>query len=123
MPIVVGYFGVIASMKALSRRQKGRQLMRHTELRELIIEHIKDGWTPKQIAGRLIYEKAPVCVCQETIHRFFYSPERMKEDFWWYLPEHCCKHRQCKGRASKINPDLEIANRFEIIADRRQFGH
>lgn len=34
-PKVVGYFGVVASMKALSRRQKDRKLMRHTELREL----------------------------------------------------------------------------------------
>ena len=43
-------------MKALSRRQKVRKLMRHPELRELIIERIKDGWTPEQIAGRLSYE-------------------------------------------------------------------
>jgi IS30 family transposase len=63
MPKVVGYFGVVASIKALSRRQKDRKLMRHSELRELIIERIKDGWTPEQIAGRLIYENAPIRVC------------------------------------------------------------
>jgi IS30 family transposase len=34
---VVGYFGVVASMRALSRRQKDCKLMRHSELRELII--------------------------------------------------------------------------------------
>ncbi len=53
MPKVVGYFGVVASMKALSRRQKDRKLIRHPALRELIIERIKDGWTPEQIADRL----------------------------------------------------------------------
>jgi IS30 family transposase len=63
MPKVVGYFGVVASMKALSHRQKYRKLMRHPELRELIIERIKEGWSPEQIAGRLIYENAPVRVC------------------------------------------------------------
>ena len=57
-PKVVGYFGVVASLKALSRRQKDRKLMRFPALRELIIERIKDGWTPEQIAGRRIYEKA-----------------------------------------------------------------
>lgn len=126
MPDVVGYFGVVASMKALARRQKDRKLMRHPELRELIIERIKDGWTPEQIAGRLIYEKAPVRVCQETIYRFVYSPEGMKEDLWWYLPEHRRKRRPRKGRTPKkpkIHPDLGIANRPEIIADRVQFGH
>ena len=126
MPKVVGYFGVVASMKALSRRQKDRKLMRHPELRELIIERIKDGWTPEQITGRLIYEKAPVRVCQEAIYRFVYSPEGMKEDLWWYLPEHRRKRRPRKGRAPKnpkIHPDLRISNRPEIIGDRVQFGH
>lgn len=126
MPKVVGYFGVVASMKALSRRQKDRKLTRHTKLRELIIERIKDGWTPEQIAGRLIYEKAPVRVCQETIYRFVYSPEGMKEDLWWYLPEHRRKRRPRKGRMPKkpkIHPDLGISNRPEIIGDRIQFGH
>jgi IS30 family transposase len=89
-------FGVVASIKALSRRQKDRKLMRHLELRELVIERIKDGWTPEQIAGRLIYENAPVRVCQETIYRFVYSAEGMKENLWWYLPEH-----RRKGRAPK----------------------
>ena len=90
------------------------------------MERIKDGWTPEQIAGRLIYEKAPVRVCQETIYRFVFSPEGMKEDLWWYLPEHRRKRRARKGRAPKkpkIHPDLGISNRPEIIADRVEFGH
>ena len=101
MPKVVGYFGVVASMKALSRRQKDRKLMHHPELRELVIERIKDGWTPERIAGRLIYENAPIRICQETIYRFVYSAEGMKEDLWWYLPEHRRKRRPRKGRAPK----------------------
>lgn len=101
MPKVVGCFGVVASMKALSRRQKDRKLMRHSELRELIIERIKDGWTPEQIAGRLIYENAPIRVYQETIYRFVCSAEGMKEDLWWYLPEHRRKRRPRKGQAPR----------------------
>lgn len=126
MPKVVGYFGVVASMKALSRRQKDRKLIRYPALRALIIERIKDGWTPEQIAGRLRYENAPVRVCQETIYRFVYSKEGMKEDLWWYLPEHRRKRRPRKGRTPKkpkINPELGIANRPVIIGDRVQFGH
>lgn len=37
MPKVVGYFGVGTSMKAFAHRLKDRKLMRHTQLRELII--------------------------------------------------------------------------------------
>ena len=73
MPKVVGYFCVVASMKALSRRQKDRKLMRHPGVRELIIERIKDGWGPEQIAGRLIYEKAPVRVCHALPDRVLRS--------------------------------------------------
>lgn len=100
--------------------------MRHQALRELIIERIKDGWTPEQIAGRSIYEKTPVWVCQETIYRLVYSPEGMKEDFWWHLPEHRRKRRPRKGRIPKkpkTHPDLGVTNRPEIIGDRIQLGH
>ncbi len=79
--------------------------MRYSELRDLIIERIKDGWTPEQIAGRLRYENAPVRVCQETICRFVYSAEGMKEDLWWYLPEHRRKRRPAKDACRKTqNP-------------------
>ena len=50
----------------------------------------------------------------------------MKEDLWWSLPEHRRKRRHRKARTPKkpeIHPDLGIANRPEIIADRVQFGH
>lgn len=126
MPNVVGYFGAVASMMALSRRQKDRKLLRHPELQALVIERIKDGWTPEQIAGRLIYKSAPVRVCEEAIYRFVYSPEGTKEHLWWYLPEHCRKRRPRKGRAPKkpkINLELGIEKRPEIIGKRVQFGH
>lgn len=42
MSEVEGYFGGIASIKAFSRRQKDHKLMWHTELRELIIERMKE---------------------------------------------------------------------------------
>ena len=50
----------------------------------------------------------------------------MQEDLWWYLPAHRRKRRTRKGRRPKkpkIRPDLGIANRPEIIANRVQFGH
>lgn len=84
-------------MKALSRRQKDRKLMRYPALRGLVIERIKDGWTSEKIAGRLRYDNAPVRVCQETIYRFVYSKEGMKEDLWWYLPEHRRKRASAQG--------------------------
>ena len=41
LPKVVGYWGVVALMKALSRRHKDRKLMRRSELRDVIVDRIK----------------------------------------------------------------------------------
>ena len=57
MPKVVGYFGVVASMKALSRRQKDRKLMRHPELLESITERIKDGFDPAVQFHKVLVQK------------------------------------------------------------------
>ena len=126
LPDVVGYFGVVASMKALARRQKDRKLMRHPELRELIIERIKDGWTPEQIGNRMIYEGAELRVCQETIYRYIYSKEGMAQELWWYLPNHRKYRRPRRARkrqAPKFDRDVSILFRPDDVAHRRQFGH
>ena len=57
MPKVVGYFGIVASMKALSRRQKDRKLMRHPELLESITERIKDGFDPAVQFHKVLVQK------------------------------------------------------------------
>jgi IS30 family transposase len=47
----------------------------------------------------------------------------MKENLWWYLPEHRQKPRPRKGHAQKkIHPDLGIANHPKIIEKRTHFG-
>lgn len=126
MPKVVGYFGVVAQMKAASRRARERKLMRHRDLRERIVERIKAGWTPEQIAGRLRFEKTPVRVCQETIYRYIYSKEGMNEDLWWHLPEQRRKRRPRRARKKakpKFNPEISIVCRPDAVAHRKQFGN
>jgi IS30 family transposase len=60
-------------------------LVRHPELRASIIEPIKDGWSPEQIAGRLAYERSSVRVCHETIYRFAYSSDG--QGAYWNAPD------------------------------------
>ncbi len=62
--------------------------IRHPGLCRRVVERIKDGWTPEQIAWRMIYENACPRVCQETIYRYIYAKEGMREELWWYLPTH-----------------------------------
>ena len=126
MPKVVGYFAMAAQLRTSDRRARQRKLIRHPQLRDQVIERIKDGWTPEQIAGRMRMERAPLRVCQETIYRYIYAKEGMREELWWYLPTHRkARHprRARKRRAPKFHRDVSILFRPEAVAQRSQFGH
>lgn len=69
LPDIVGYFAVAAHQECATRRSRKRKLIKHSDLRHLVTDRIKDGWTPEQIAGRMRYEGASHRVCQETIYR------------------------------------------------------
>ena len=46
-----GYYCTIADQKCRERRSKQRKLIRYDQLRQSVIQHISDGWSPQQIAG------------------------------------------------------------------------
>ena len=126
LPKCNGYYGAAAQLMAADRRARQRKLIRHTGLRKRVIERIKDGWTPEQIAYRMIHEKAPLRVCQETIYRYIYSKDGMRDELWWYLPTHRkARHprRARKRLPPKFHRDVSILFRPDDVAHRRQFGH
>jgi len=126
MPKVVGYFGVTANMMTCERRTKQRKLYRYPALCETIIERVKHGWTPEQIANRMIFENVVPRVCQETIYRYIYSKEGIKQELWWYLPNHRksrLPRRARKKLPSKFHRDVSILFRPDAVARRTQFGH
>lgn len=49
---LTGYYGLVADTKSKDRRYNLRKLMRRPLLREAIIELIRHGWSPEQIADR-----------------------------------------------------------------------
>lgn len=57
MPDLTAYFCVAANSKAKERRRY-RKLMRFPRLRSVIVERIKHGRSPEQIAGRLHLREA-----------------------------------------------------------------
>ncbi len=63
MPKCDGYYGAAAQLMAAERRARQRKLIKHPELRKLVIERIKNGWTPEQIRNRMIHERAPLRDC------------------------------------------------------------
>ena len=63
---------------------------------------------------------------QETIYRYIYAKEGLREELWWYLPSHRKARRPRrarKRRAPKFHRDVSILFRPEAVAQRSQFGH
>lgn len=125
---LAGYYGPIADTKSKDRRGNRRKLVRLPQLREAIIERIRHGWSPEQVAGRLKLEggRHGMTVCHETIYRFAYSKDGQAIKLWHHLPERRARRRPRHARrrhGRRFSPHLSILHRPDIVRERQQFGH
>jgi IS30 family transposase len=125
----VGYKPSYAQEQTRARRWKGSRLERDAELRSFVLERLKQGWSPEQIAGRLKQQKAAVTISHESIYRFVYAQLRRTNDGAWrnYLPRRKGK-RGWLGQRKRSADDLikgrvSIAFRPQAVDARRTFGH
>jgi transposase, IS30 family len=125
----VGYKPSYAHQQASARRWKGSRLERNAELRTLVLESLKLGWSPEQIAGSLKCQQAATTISHESIYRFIYAQIRRTNDGSWrhYLPR--AKHKRGRrahprrSSASGIKGRVSIAARPAEITLRQTFGH
>ena len=126
MPKCDGYYGAAAQLVAAGRRARQRKLIKYPGLTKRVVERLKNGWTPEQIGNRMIHDRVPIRVCQETIYRYVYSKEGQEKELWWYLPRHRknrIPRRARKRQKPKFDRDVSILFRPDDVAHRRQFGH
>lgn len=127
--VQVGYKPTYAQEQAAARRWKGSRLERNAELRELVFDRLKRGWSPEQIAGWLARSKAATRISYESIYRFIYDQIRRTNDGSWrhYLPRAKGKRgrrpRASRSSASLIKGRVSIALRPPEVALRGTFGH
>lgn len=125
LPCLDGYYGVNAQRYACARRSRRRKLIRLPRLRDAVIDRLKEGWSPEQIAGRLLFEGHSVRVSHETIYAYVYSREGQSEALARYLPD---RRKQRKPRYARrprglvFPPDRAIRNRPDDVNDRASFG-
>ena len=113
--------------KAQRRRRESyrKPRLKSKELQAEVIRRLKDGHSPEQIAGRLVYEGAAETVCHESIYQFIYKE---RPDLRQYL---CRRHGQRKRfrqskktkRAAPLRGRISIAERPAHIETREQAGH
>jgi IS30 family transposase len=127
--VQLGYKPTYAQEQAAARRWKGSRLERNAELRELVLDRLKGGWSPEQIAGWLARSKAATRISHESIYRFIYDQIRRTNDGSWrhYLPRAKGKRgrrrRTSRSSVSLIKGRVSIALRPPEVERRGSFGH
>lgn len=127
VPQAEGYWPVSAQMLADRRRRRRCKLLRHPALQVAVVERLKEGCSPEQIAGRLKLEPGRRHgLCHETIYRFVCSKEGRIQELARTLPEQrrACRPRRGRKPRSLVFPEAcMIRHRPEPVNSRAEFGH
>jgi IS30 family transposase len=96
-----GYEAIGAVSAARGRRRRGLvQLREGSVLREIVITHIRKGWSPQQISGTLAGMSEPVSsVSHATIYQMIYLLPR--GEICRKKTVSCVKARSCAAPACK----------------------
>jgi IS30 family transposase len=121
-----------AHCKALKRREnayKAKHPLKSKKVFGYVIDHLRSGWSPEQIAGRLkvIHPNDTTRhICHETIYRFIYHAEQKDKLYWEYLRRKQTKRRKRSGRKAqrvRIPDRVGIDKRPSEVDQRRVPGH
>jgi len=125
----VGYRPGYAQEQAWARRWSGSRLERDERLRITVLDRLRAGWSPEQVAGRLALEAGHTVISHESIYRFIYAQIRRTNEGAWrlYLPRAKAKRGyRPKGGGSSLKLIRErrsIDQRPSAADDRQTPGH
>ena len=116
-----------ADRRATRSHQPNR--MTHHPLVDWTITHLRRGWTPEEISGRLTIEfpdDKRMRVSAETLYSWIYSPAQQHRGLFQYLARGQKKRRRKQGRSvrsERIKYRVSIHERPEEVNSREEFGH
>lgn len=125
----VGYRPSYAQQQTRARRWSGSRLERDDALRDEVLDHLRLGWSPEQIAGRLARAAGRAIISYESIYRFIYAQLRRTNDGAWrhYLPRAKAKRGwrgKRGGSSAKLMPHRRpIGERPGEVGTRQTTGH
>jgi IS30 family transposase len=121
-----------AQAKTERRRKRAwaaKRPLKNRKIYAYVLEKLRDGWSPEQIAGRLRRqhpEDKSWWICHETIYRFIYHPKNKDKCWWEYLRRKQKRRRERKGRKARrarIPDRVSIHERPKVVDKRKQVGH
>jgi len=125
----VGYKAGYAQEQAKARRWTGSRLEREPGLRQAVLDRLKQGWSPEQVAGRLARDAGRKVISYESIYRFIYAQIARHKDYAWrrYLPRaksrRGCRGRKGGGSVGFIEGRIPLSERPPDAASRKTPGH
>ncbi len=90
----------LAHLRALEyRSHRGRKdRLKSNAIRSYVVSHLKEGWSPEQVSGRMKKEKIG-SVSHEAIYQFIYA--QVHRNGWGELRKNCEDLRICLRRKKK----------------------
>lgn len=123
------YRGVAAQRRyeRVTQKQRAKAPLKEPLIYLYVREHIRMGWSPETIAGRLPLDHPGYTIHQETIYRYIYKRQNKKFGLSTYLRNHRVKRMKKEGRSvvrrGAIPGAVSIDARPEEIQLRTSFGH
>lgn len=112
--------------------KRGKNQREKAPLKEPLIflyvrEHLRMGWSPEQISGRLPIDHPGKHICVEAIYQYVYHKRNKGEKLWRYLPSRRKKRVKKDGRSikrrGKIPNARSIDMRPKAVDRRKKLGH
>jgi transposase, IS30 family len=122
------YLPDTAMRKSQDRKKQGRKrryIEKDPALKAYVLEKLKEGWSPEQIAGRMPRDRGAY-FNRESIYQYVYGREGRENQLRFFLrrshPERHRRHGR-RPQAGRIPDRIDITPRPAAIETRRIFGH
>lgn len=121
------YDPIKADRKARLRKRMAKfqwkKINQDEKLRTYIIEKLKLGWNPDEIAGRMKLEKQPFSTCKTAIYEWLRTSRGDQYCKYLYSKRHYLKRRVKKKKRVMIPSRISITERFLGAHNRSRYGH
>jgi len=129
------YIAITAQAKSVERQHlsaHNKQTLKNPDVYAYVTQHLRQGWSPEQIAGRLKTKDHPDDhywqICHETIYEWIYNQPKNDAGLNWYEYLRRKQHKRKKQRGRTVHrshiPDrVSISQRPEEANNRTAFGH
>lgn len=114
-----------ANARSAIRRKSSRTRprIRDLDVQEYVERHLKLGWSPEQIGGRLPIDHPGKRVSYETIYQFIFKTRRDLTQYLQCGRKHRRKRKDPRKKRVLIRERTGIDQRPACINDRSEYGH